>query len=86
MWPQRIKTLHVRGFKAFADASVELAPLNVLVGANGSGKSTLLALLRVMRSLSQGELAAYVGKSGGADEVLRSPRHRPRNWTLIWLC
>lgn len=51
---------------------MELAPLNVLVGANGSGKSTLLALLRVMRSLSQGELAAYVGKSGGADEVLRS--------------
>ncbi len=71
MWRQGIATLRVRGFKAFADASVELRPLSVLIGANGAGKSALLSLLRLLRSLSYGELQLFVGKGGGADDVLR---------------
>ncbi|HUY87103.1 MAG TPA: AAA family ATPase [Pirellulales bacterium] len=71
MWQQRIEKLRVREFKAFADAEVELRPLNVLIGPNGAGKSALLSLLRMLRSLSLGELGLFVGKAGGADDVLR---------------
>lgn len=71
MGPQRIENLCVRGFKAFADAAVELRPLNVLIGPNGAGKSALLSLLGMLRSLSHGEFQLFAGKAGGADDVLR---------------
>ncbi len=40
-----ITRLEARGYKCLADVSVELGPLNVLVGPNASGKSTLLDVL-----------------------------------------
>ena len=82
MWSQGLEYLRVRGFKAFADASGELRPFNVLIGANGAGKSALLALFRMLRSLTQGELELFVAKSGGADEVLRcaAPQRRCSRW------
>ncbi len=84
MWPQRIDKLRVQGFKAFADASIDLAPCNVLIGPNGAGKSALLSLLRMLRSLSNGELQLFVGRAGGANDVLR--RTEPPTQTLRIEC
>lgn len=80
MFPQGIEKLHVRGFRAFRDACVEFTPCNVLIGANGAGKSALLSLLKMMRALSYGELQVFVGKAGGAGEVLH--RSAPATETL----
>lgn len=67
---QQIERLQVRGFKTFADAAVDLKACNVLIGGNGAGKSSLLSLLRMLRALARGELQVYVGKAGGANDVL----------------
>ncbi len=37
--------LHIRNFKTFADATVDLGPATVLVGANDSGKSAIVDAL-----------------------------------------
>lgn len=67
---ERIENLHVRGFKTFADAETELQPCNILIGGNGAGKSGFLSLLKMLRSLGRGELQLYVGKTGGARDLL----------------
>ena len=84
MWRQGIEKLRVQGFKAFSDACVELRPLNLLIGPNGAGKSALLSLLRMLRSLSDGELQLFVGKAGGADDILR--RASPPSESLQVTC
>ena len=37
-----LKRIEVSGYKSIKRMSLELGPLNVLIGANGSGKSNLL--------------------------------------------
>lgn len=41
-----LQRLHVKNYRSIVDATVELRPFTVLIGANGSGKSNLLRLLR----------------------------------------
>jgi hypothetical protein len=42
-----IKTVRIRNFRSFGDATVRLENLTALVGANGSGKSSVLCALEV---------------------------------------
>src|SRR5262249_19130693 len=49
-----LQRIQIKNYRAIADASVELQPFTVLVGANGSGKSNLLALLAELSRLSMG--------------------------------
>ncbi len=60
----------IEGFKSIACASVNLRPLNVLIGANGSGKSNFIGAFSFLHTLSQGQLQSYVGQAGGADRIL----------------
>jgi predicted ATPase len=62
--------LQLSGWKSIKDATIELRPLNVLIGANGAGKSNLLSFLRFLQALVQGRAAEFVGKAGGADTLL----------------
>jgi hypothetical protein len=41
----RLERLRIRNFKTFADATIDLAPATVLVGANDSGKSAIIDAL-----------------------------------------
>ncbi|MBF5041880.1 DUF3696 domain-containing protein [Aggregicoccus sp. 17bor-14] len=47
-----IKTLEIAGFKRFASASVEFAPLTVLSGLNGAGKTSVIHTLLMLREAS----------------------------------
>src|SRR5579871_4719442 len=40
-----LQKIQIKNYRSIADASVELQPFTVLLGANGSGKSNLLRLL-----------------------------------------
>ena len=39
-----LKSIKISGFRSIKEMSLELRPLNVLIGANGAGKSNLIAL------------------------------------------
>lgn len=43
----RIKRLHIKNYRAFADEVIELGDYNCFVGMNGAGKSTVLCALNV---------------------------------------
>ncbi len=62
--------IDISGFKSIRHQTLELRPLNVLIGANGAGKSNLLSLLDMLRWSCQGMLGHHVAESGGANSLL----------------
>lgn len=74
----RLSALSVEGFRSIKSQRVELDGLNVLIGANGAGKSNFLAALQLLGSIATEGLASFVGRSGGASELLfMGPRRTP---------
>ncbi len=78
--PTRITHFSVSGFKSFGypGESVQLGPLDFIVGANGSGKSNLLGALRFLQSAVMYDVEHAVNEFGGIAEVLHR-RTRQRN-------
>ena len=65
----------IRGFKSIQELEdFELKSLNVFGGANGAGKSNLISFFRMLQELIDGDLAAYVLKSGGISDLLYNGR------------
>ncbi|MGV3612776.1 MAG: AAA family ATPase [Fluviicola sp.] len=48
-----IKTVTIRNFKAFKNASINMAPLTLFTGMNGMGKSTFIQSLLLLRQSQQ---------------------------------
>jgi len=66
------RELRLTNFKNFRDATLELGPFTVLVGANASGKSNLRDAFRFLHGVGRGyDLGAIlVGKTGEGGETL----------------
>ncbi len=66
-----IQRLSMRNFLSYGSegASIELLPLNVLIGPNASGKSNLIEALAVLRA-TEGDLAGWIRRGGGVDEYI----------------
>lgn len=63
--PYQLRRIELQDFKSVAQASVELRPLTVVVGANSSGKSTLLqSILAVTQAVRAGTTAAEFPLNG----------------------
>ena len=63
--PYRLRRIELRDFKSVAQASVDLRPLTVVVGANSSGKSTLLqSILAVTQAVGSKTASAEFPLNG----------------------
>jgi predicted ATPase len=60
-----IKRLRLKNLLSFRDTTVELGPLNVLIGANGSGKSNLIDVIGLLQAAPTDNLRPAV-IAGGA--------------------
>lgn len=74
--PNTLTSIEIEGFRSIRSQRVELRDLNVLIGANGAGKSNLLAVLRVLSFIGREGLSAFIGRSGGANELLHMGARR----------
>ncbi len=74
----RLTRMEIEGFRSIQRAGLEIAPVNVFVGANGAGKSNLIAFLQMLNfALSKG-LQSYVQKRGPASDLLHfGPKRTP---------
>ena len=74
-----ITELSIEGFKSFGSPAetVDLGPLNFVVGANASGKSNLLYALRFLQNAVAHDVSYAVSEMGGNAEV-RNKRLRQR--------
>ena len=65
-----IQALHLKDFLSFQDVSIELGPVNMLIGANGSGKSNVIEAIDFLRHCPD-DLSSFVLNNGGTDEWIR---------------
>ena len=80
-----VERIAVRGFKSVRETEIEIAPVNLLIGANGSGKTNFIGAFQFLRTLKSGLLQATVRKHGGAENFLHfGSRHTPKMSFEIW--
>ena len=67
----RIRSLHVKGFRSLADLQLDDIPNPmVLLGPNGAGKSNILRFFQLLSALAHRRLGEFVLRRGGADDQL----------------
>ena len=47
----RLQHIKLEGFRSIRELDLDLAPLNVLIGANGAGKSNFISFFKFMNKL-----------------------------------
>ncbi len=62
--------IEIKGYKSIKEAKVEIAPINILIGANGSGKSNFISFFDFLNKLYNRNLAEYIALKGGEDKIL----------------
>ena len=65
-----LDSITIEGFKSIKGLSLDLRPINVVIGANGAGKSNLIGAFDFLHSVRDGELAISVARAGGANKLL----------------
>ena len=69
--PNRIESLHVKGFRSLADLRLDDIPNPmVLLGANGAGKSNVLGFFQLLSALANRRVGEFVQRRGGANDQL----------------
>ena len=65
-----IKTIVIKGYKSIKEQTVDLLPINILIGGNGLGKSNFISIFTLIRNLYEQNLQHYILTKGGADSLL----------------
>lgn len=71
---RKLEKLSIRGLKSIRDQTLELAPLNLLIGANGVGKSNFVGAFQLLHEIVTQNLAVYTATKGGPDALLHFGR------------
>lgn len=66
----KIKSVQAAGYRSLKGISIDLRPLNIIIGENGAGKSNLLGLFELLRNMANQDLEFYTAKNGGVETLL----------------
>lgn len=55
-----ITYIEIRRFKSIKDLSLDLLPINILIGSNGVGKSNFISFFKLVNAIVRGNLQHYV--------------------------
>lgn len=82
--PPRVAIQHVeiKGFKSIRNATVELKPTNILIGANGAGKSNFVSFFAFAVASLDGALDSFVNLHGGATAFLHNGAKQTKH--IFW--
>lgn len=76
-----LEKLTIKGFKSIREQTLELGPLNVVIGGNGVGKSNLIAAFKFLREIVDCRLGQY-SLTKGANTLLHFGRKRTPEMSL----
>lgn len=65
-----LNKIKIKNFKSIREADIDLKNLNIFIGGNGVGKSNFIGVFKLLNNIIEQNLQNYVGKSGGADNIL----------------
>ncbi|NLL37499.1 MAG: AAA family ATPase [Fretibacterium sp.] len=69
----RMPSIKIRGYRPFDDITVNLSPLQVIVGANGSGKSSLFEFLKFIRDACYQEIPPEIVEGTIGQQIFHKP-------------
>lgn len=82
-----IQSIKFTNFFSFADQTIELERLNLLVGINGSGKSNVIKAIRLLKAAVEGNLSSLIiNQWGGCDAVKHCGTDNSKGDQNIGLC
>lgn len=73
-----ITRIKITGYKSIKSSTLDLKPINILLGGNGVGKSNFISLFSLIRNIYNRNFQNYVQKKGGADSLLYFGRKNTR--------
>ncbi len=72
-----LEKLTIKNFKSIREQTLALGKLNIFIGGNGAGKSNLIQAFRLLREISQQNLASY-SLARGVEGLLHFGRKQSR--------
>lgn len=69
-----IRQIIIENYKSIHKATIDLAPINVLIGANGAGKSNLISFFELLSALYNQRLQRYILEHGRVERFLHNGR------------
>ena len=67
-----IRQIIIENYTSIHKATIDLAPINVLIGANGAGKSNLISFFELLSALYNQRLQRYILERGGIGRLLHN--------------
>ena len=64
-----LEKIEIKGYKSIKDISLDLKPINILIGANGVGKSNFITFFSLVNNIYEQNLQSY-SMACGADSLL----------------
>lgn len=64
--------IEIKGYKSIKSSRIDLAPINILIGANGSGKSNFISFFDFLNRLCNRKLNDYIALNGGDEKFLHN--------------
>lgn len=65
-----IERIVIKNFKSIRDLTLDLKPLNILIGSNGVGKSNFINFFQLVNRIHDQKLQSYIASMGGIDNLL----------------
>nr|WP_311175737.1 AAA family ATPase [uncultured Porphyromonas sp.] len=67
-----IRQIIIENYKSIREATIDLAPINVMIGSNGAGKSNLISFFELLSALYDQRLQRYILRRGGMGRLLHN--------------
>ena len=64
--------IEIKGYKSIKYAKVDLAPINILIGANGSGKSNFISFFDFLNRIYNKKMNDFIALNGGDNKFLHN--------------
>ncbi len=74
--------ISIENFKSIKILTLDLKPMNILIGANGAGKSNFVGVFKFLNELVEGNLQTYTGRQGGANSILHFGRKQSESLSI----
>lgn len=65
-----LEHININNFKSIRSLSIDLKPLNIIIGSNGVGKSNFISFFEMVYKMFDRQLNSYILQKGGIDNFL----------------
>lgn len=65
-----INNIQIENYKSIRFLSIDMSPINILIGSNGAGKSNFISFFKLLKNINDRNLQLYVAEEGSSEDIL----------------